>query len=70
MKDKYNVSDYINKRFGRLIIINQAETINRIKMVNCLCDCGNVIKSQFYGVINGHTKSCGCYRDKKTFKGI
>jgi len=34
---------------------------NRVRMVNCKCVCGKDIVTQAAAIINGHSKSCGCY---------
>lgn len=61
------MSDLTGKRFGRLVALRKAE---RGKW-HCLCDCGN--EADIYGgsLVNGDTKSCGCYRrDLHTTHGL
>jgi hypothetical protein len=65
-----NMEEIINKRFGRLIIIRRVEKPKHIKnkfaiYYLCKCDCGNETIICRSRLINGHTKSCGCYKKEK-----
>lgn len=53
--------DMQGKRFGRLLVIERAESINGSARWLCHCDCGNEIVTYGYSLRNGDTKSCGCY---------
>lgn len=58
--------DLINKRFGKLVVINQCFnktyiTENRI-FWNCLCDCGNKHTVSTSNLIKGAVVSCGCLK--------
>lgn len=54
--------DLTGKRFGRLVVIEQAERkSNRIAWL-CRCDCGNEKIVIGKTLTNGLTKSCGCLR--------
>ena len=53
--------DLTGQRFGRLVVVNQAETIRRGKTRwRCLCDCGKTVDVYAYNLRNGNSKSCGC----------
>lgn len=57
--------DLTNKRFGRLVVLSQAENIQtpngRSHVAwECLCDCGNTVVVRGDGLRNGHVVSCGC----------
>ena len=57
--------DLTNKRFGKLIVLSQAENIQtpngRSHVAwNCWCDCGNTCVVRGDNLRNGHTSSCGC----------
>lgn len=57
--------DLTNKRFGRLMVISQAENIQtpngRSHVAwNCQCDCGNTCVVRSDNLRNNHTTSCGC----------
>ena len=57
--------DLTNKRFGKLIVLSQAENIQtpngRSHVAwNCQCDCGNICVVRGDNLRNGHTLSCGC----------
>lgn len=54
--------DLTGKRFGRLLVIEQAPKRKGRIYWRCLCDCGNEIETQRNNLAYGDTKSCGCYR--------
>ena len=59
----------MSKKYGKLTVIGEAEPLidNRgynIKMVKCLCDCGNIVILRELSIKNGNTKSCKCIRNK------
>lgn len=52
----------IDKRFGRLIVKNFHDVVDKyISRWECVCDCGNTVVVRRTGLHNG-TKSCGCAR--------
>ncbi|MBP5422145.1 MAG: hypothetical protein J6Y78_06880 [Paludibacteraceae bacterium] len=56
--------DMTGERYGRLVVIRRADhnTENNKPKWLCRCDCGNEIETTRRRLINGMTKSCGCYR--------
>lgn len=57
--------EMIGKRFGRLVVIEQAETAisksgKKMRRWKCLCDCGNTKVAREDNLKRGQTKSCGC----------
>lgn len=57
-----NISDYIGKRYGHLVVIGKAPNNShnpRFNKVELLCDCGNTIYLPFSVVARGERKSCG-----------
>jgi hypothetical protein len=54
-----------NQKFGRLLVIAEAEPINKRVAWLCRCDCGveKIIKAEH--LRDGTTKSCGCLNDEK-----
>lgn len=48
-------------RYGRLVIINEAETVKKRRRFNCLCDCGNYVTTLLDSLRLNRTKSCGCW---------
>jgi hypothetical protein len=38
----------------------------KIKMVECICDCGNSFVSRLQNIKSQHTKSCGCLQKSKS----
>lgn len=64
MKIIKDIENYINKKYNRLTIKSvSGEVKGRCSTwLSCQCECGNMKVIRFDYVINGRTKSCGCYR--------
>lgn len=64
MKRIENIENYINKKYNRLTIKSvNGEVKGRCSTwLNCQCECGNMKVIRFDYLVNGRTKSCGCYR--------
>ena len=61
-----NKVDLTGKRFGRLVVLEQAEYHidkkgRKIRMWKCKCDCGNETIVRHGGLQSGKTTSCGCF---------
>ena len=61
--------DITNVRYGKLLAIKRVEDYISPKGAHserweCKCDCGNKIIVSKGSLKNGHTKSCGCYREE------
>lgn len=56
--------DMTNERYGRLVVLKRADhnTNSNKPLWVCKCDCGNIIETTRRRLVNGMTKSCGCYR--------
>lgn len=61
---KANLKDLTNQRFGKLVVISQAENGGSQNVVrwNCQCDCGSKITVYAQSLLAGLTKSCGCIK--------
>ncbi len=72
MKTAFRESDYIGKRFGRLIFLKNIGTANRmsIRSVLVICDCGTKKIVLIENLKKGRTKSCGCSRKHNIPKSI
>jgi hypothetical protein len=62
--------DLTGNRYGRLLIIKRVKAPKHLKYRKgiyylCKCDCGNESIVYKYRLINGLTKSCGCYKKEK-----
>ena len=55
----------IGKKFGRLTVINRAETDKKGVWWNCQCECGNIKQIRTDHLKKGDTVSCGC-KSKET----
>jgi len=53
--------DFIGKNVGKLHILGRKGTAkNRTPLLECLCDCGNIVIVQANHIMHRHTESCGC----------
>lgn len=66
-KQASNFIDIINQKYGRLTVTKSVKK-SGISYYECVCDCGNIITTSSSHIRNGHTKSCGCYRNDMTSK--
>ena len=59
--------DIIGKRFGRLVV-KSVDHKNHFGLVyyDCQCDCGNNTIVARSSLIEGNTKSCGCYATERS----
>lgn len=67
------IKDIINKRFGRLIVIDLSiDRGNRGQIkYNCVCDCGNKHEVTGESLRSGRSRSCGCLsRDRIPYNRI
>jgi len=69
---KINADEYINKKFGRLLIKKIAASTNqrRQRLASCLCDCGKECTHSIYQILNGHCQSCGCLKKEMEKSGV
>jgi len=64
------VDDLISRKFGRLTVLDSAGTHispcgTKRKMWKCVCECGNEVLVNTSNLLNGTTKSCGCWKTDK-----
>lgn len=55
----------INKKFHKLLVIEQVESIKNRSAYKCLCDCGSIKIIRAEHLKSGDTKSCGCLNNEK-----
>ena len=60
-----SAENLIGKKFGRLTVINRAETDKKGVWWNCQCECGNIKQIRTDHLKKGDTVSCGC-KSKET----
>jgi len=58
-KEKYNIKDYVGKKYAHLTIMSDVPLSDRIKKYECRCDCGNTVYRHLCHIVTGHTKTCG-----------
>lgn len=70
-KTRYHIEDYLGKKINRLepISISEIRAKDRSIQWDFRCECGTIITLPPYRVIQGKTRSCGCYR-KELYNGI
>jgi len=54
------------QKFNRLTAIKFSHRKGRVYYWEFLCDCGNKITIAKSDILNGHTKSCGCFRKENS----
>lgn len=54
------LKDLTGKKFGKLTVLERAESKNGRTYWKCKCDCGNEINVIASNLLRGNTKSCGC----------
>lgn len=67
MKDKNRVHDLTGKKFGKLKVIEIADTNTKKTYWICKCDCGNYKNVRSDSLLCGAIKSCGCLKKKQDF---
>lgn len=63
----------VGQRFGRLLVIDTADSLNGHTRWKCKCDCGNECVVHSTSLKSGNTTSCGCYKTenaKKLYSGV
>lgn len=64
-----NKIDLINKRFGKLIVVEEAERKKDNKILwKCQCDCGNIAIIRGDCLRDGFSQSCGCLMRERSSK--
>lgn len=57
-----NFIDISGQRYGRLVALERVPRKRGKTYWKCKCDCGQEIVAQYYSIVSGNTKSCGCLR--------
>lgn len=65
--------DLTGQRFGRLSVVktykqNENNSTKGRVVCDCICDCGNIVTVHKCHLLDGHTKSCGCYHKDRTIE--
>ena len=54
----------IGRRFGKLLVIERVPSPDRYREWRCLCDCGGTTITRGTHLRSGHSRSCGCGRQR------
>lgn len=57
---KRNTKDMVGLRFGKLVVVKQAQSYYGLASWECVCDCGNRSVAIGKKLRSGLTVSCGC----------
>ena len=61
-----NKTDLIGKKFGKLIVLELGEKDkHRHTTYKCKCECGRETLARKYSLLDGSTKTCGCWAENK-----
>lgn len=55
----------LNKKFSKLLVIEEIDNISNRTAWRCRCDCGNIKDIKSESLKSGDTKSCGCLNIQK-----
>ena len=70
-KEQNICSEFIGKRYGKLLVLELSETSTPQKrMFKCQCDCGNIIDATLAYLKSGKKISCGCFRIERKIEDI
>ena len=58
----------VGKRYGRLVVIEKADSLNGHTRWLCKCDCGKECIVHGISLKTGNTTSCGCYKTENAKK--
>lgn len=62
VKEKINSEDIVGQTFGYWTVDSVSrKNKSGMYMYNCTCKCGTKREVWRYGLVNGYSKSCGCY---------
>lgn len=67
---KHRYKDISGQKFGKLLIIEYAKTIDKRPYWKCKCDCGSIIEKRGKEIKCGLVKSCGCLIHEKSHNDI
>lgn len=63
------MENLVGQKFNRLTVMEYAGRTKRgVPKWLCLCDCGNKTIVASGHLKNGHSKSCGCFKNEKTIQ--
>lgn len=65
MSVKIKIEELVGKKYGRLIILDEATPVNGRRKVICKCDCGKVKEITLTHLRAGNILSCGCLQKER-----
>jgi hypothetical protein len=64
------MKDLIGQRFGKLVVVAEADKIRRDRRWLCRCDCGKEKVIVGYSLKGGKTVSCGCRKSENKYDDV
>ena len=66
---RFQHHELVGKRFGQLVVLGFHEMgMQSHAVVWCYCDCGRIHETRADYLKNGDTRSCGCYKNRPSFR--
>lgn len=70
IRSRYSDLIHIGEQFGKLTVIDTAESHDNNQFWLCKCVCGTLLKVSTNNLRRGYTQSCGCTRGEKLIQRI
>lgn len=60
--------NFLNRKYGKLTVIEDLGRINNARRIKAICECGSIKEINLRSLKNGATQSCGCYLKEQSGK--
>ena len=67
---QWRLIDHVGDRFGMLVVLRRAPSVNKKTRWECKCDCGNRVIATATNLRTGNSTSCGCTNQNAKYKQI
>lgn len=67
---KSKKKDIVGNKYNRWTVLSKDCVKNKLRYYLCECECGTVRKVEKRNLVNGLSKSCGCYKHDVLFRDI
>ena len=62
LHEGFSFKNLKGNRYGRLTVLERDKNQGEFVTWRCRCDCGTFVTVRAQGLLNGSSKSCGCYQ--------